>query len=182
MIGAVAAQFAYVETAKLVKELYDSQAEMTEFYARVDFWTNALTLLFQGVVVGLLTSRFGVRAPLLGIATIGALSFIPVALSPVVGVLAFTTVIRRATEYGLAKPGRDMLYTVTTPQEKYLAKNVIDTLIYRASDSIGNFLHTALVALGFALAGLSWTAAALLGASALIALAVAREYRRRGGK
>jgi AAA family ATP:ADP antiporter len=105
-----------------------------------------------------------------------------VALSPVIGVLAFTTVIRRASEYGLAKPGRDMLYTVTTPQEKYLAKNVIDTLIFRASDSLGNLLHTILIGIGMGLAGLSWTAALLLAGSAFIVMNVAGEYRRRGGK
>jgi AAA family ATP:ADP antiporter len=75
-----------------------------------------------------------------------------------------------------------MLYTVTTPQEKYLAKNVIDTLIYRSSDSLGNWLHTICIALGMTLVGLSWTAAALAGASVLVALAVARGYHRRGGK
>jgi AAA family ATP:ADP antiporter len=181
-IGAVVAQFAYVETGRLARELYGTQQELTIFFARIDFWTNCLTLCFQGAVVGLLTARFGIKAPLVGLAVIGFLSFIPIALAPTLGVLAITNVIRRASEYGLGKPGRDMLYTVTTPQEKYLAKNVIDTLIYRGSDSLGNWLHSALLALGFTLVGLSWTAAALLAVSIFIALAVARGYRARGGK
>ena len=87
-----------------------------------------------------------------------------------------------ASEYGLGKPGRDMLYTVTTPQEKYLAKNVIDTLIYRGSDSLGNWLHSAIITLGFSLIGLSWAAVGLLGGSVLIALATVRGYYARGGK
>jgi len=181
-ISAIVAQFAYIETGRLAREMYATQQELTMFFARVDFWTNCVTLGFQTLVVGFLTSRFGIKAPLMGLAIIGCLSFIPVALSPVLSTLALTNVIRRASEYGLGKPGRDMLYTVTTHQEKYLAKNVIDTLIYRGSDSLGNWLHSALIAVGLSLVGLSWAAAALVGASMVIALAVVRGYHFRGGK
>jgi AAA family ATP:ADP antiporter len=181
-ISSVVAQFAYVETGRLAKQLYTTQHEVTMFYADIDLWTNIVTLIFQAVVVGLLTSRFGIKAPLLGLAIISGFSFVAVAMSPVLGMLAATNVIRRASEYGLGKPGRDMLYTVTTPQEKYLAKNVIDTLIYRGSDSLGNWLHSAFIALGLSLVGLSWAAVALLGGSVVIALATVRGYYARGGK
>ena len=178
-VTSIGAQFAYIETARLANALYESGHELTEFYSRVDFATNAVTLIFQAVVVGFLTTRFGIKAPLLGIAIIGCLSFIPVGLSPTIAVLATTTVIRRASEYGLGKPGRDMLYAVTTPQEKYLAKNVIDTLVYRSSDSIGNLLHTILVGLGFALAGLSAAAGLMLAGSTFVAWSVAKTYNER---
>jgi AAA family ATP:ADP antiporter len=181
-ISSVVAQFAYVETGRLAKVIYTTQHEITMFYADIDFWTNAVTLVFQAVVVGLLTSRFGIRAPLVGMSIIGGLSFVAIAISPGLGMLAATNVVRRASEYGLGKPGRDMLYTVTTPQEKYLAKNVIDTLVYRGSDSLGNWLHSAIIALGLSLVGLSWTAVALSAGSVLIALATVRGYTGRGGK
>jgi ATP:ADP antiporter, AAA family len=181
-VGAVVAQFAYVETGRLARSLYATQHELTIYFARIDFWTNAVTLCLQAAVVGLLTSRFGIKAPLTGLAIVGCISFIPVALMPTLGMLSVTNVIRRAAEYGLGKPGRDMLYTVATPQEKYLAKNVIDTLVYRGSDSLGNWLHSALLVLGFSLVGLSWVAVLLMGASIVIAMAVARGYYARGGK
>jgi len=181
-ISAVVAQFAYVETGRLARQMYTTQHEVTMFFADVDFWTNSVTLVFQAVIVGMLTSRFGIKAPLLGLAIIGSLSFVAVALSPVLGMLAATNVIRRASEYGLGKPGRDMLYTVTTPQEKYLAKNVIDTLIYRGSDSLGNWLHSGAVLIGLSLVGLSWLAVGLLACSVFIALATVRGYYARGGK
>jgi len=181
-IGAVAAQFAYLETGRLARAIYDTQPDLTRFFARIDFWTNGATLCFQSVVVGMLTARFGIKAPLVGLSIIGCLSFVALVFSPVLGTLAVTNVIRRASEYGLGKPGRDMLYTVTSPQEKYLAKNVIDTLVYRGSDSLGNWLHSGLLLLGFSLAGISVTAALLTGTSIMIALAVARGYHARGGK
>jgi AAA family ATP:ADP antiporter len=181
-IGAIAGIFAYIELGRLAKEAFDTSAARTAFFARIDFWVNASTLVFQAVVVGLLTSRWGIKIPLAGLAIIGCLSFIAVAMSPILAMLAITTVIRRTSEFGLGKPGRDMLYTVTSPQEKYLAKNVIDTVIYRSADVFGSWLHALLVAIGFTLAGLSWVAAAAMGLSLFIALGVVRGYRARGGK
>jgi AAA family ATP:ADP antiporter len=180
MIGSIVAMFAYIELGRLARETFATPEARTAFFARFDFWTNIVTLILQSLVVGALTTRLGIKVPLVGMAVIGFVSFIPVALSPVLATLAITNVARRAGEYGLGKPARDMLYTVATPQEKYLAKNVIDTLIYRGSDALGSWVHTLLLALGITLAGMGWIAAVATGATVFVAAAVARGYRNRG--
>ena len=181
IIGSVVAMFAYIELGRLAKDAFDTPEARTAFFARFDFWTNIAALILQGLVVGALTTRWGIKIPLVGLAVIGCVSFVPIALSPALATLAITNVARRASEYGLGKPVRDMLYTVTTPQEKYLAKNVIDTLVYRGADALGSWVHTFLLALGVTLAGLGWIATAAMGATVLIAATVARGYRLRGG-
>lgn len=181
-IGAGAAMFAYIETGKLAKELLTTPEARTIFFARIDLWTNIAALIFQLLVVGLLTSRFGIVAPLVGLAIIGCLSFGALALSPFLMTLGTANVARRAAEFGLGKPGRDMLYTVTTPQEKYLAKNVIDTVIARGADVLGGWSHGVLSAIGLTLVGISWVAATAMAFAMFIALRVVRGYRARGGK
>lgn len=181
IMGSIVAMFAYIELGRLAREAFHTPESRTAFFARFDFWTNISALILQALVVGLVTTRWGVKIPLMGLTLIGCISFIPVALSPVLMTLAVTNVIRRAAEYGLGKPIRDMLYTVSSPQEKYLAKNVIDTVIYRGADAIGSWAHTFLLALGFTLAGLGWMAAAVMGTTVFIAAAVARGYKNRGG-
>ena len=176
------AQFAYTEMIDLAGKAMPDAAVRTKFFANLDFWTNALTLLMQAIIVGLLTTRLGVIAPLLGLAVIGFLSFVALALSPTLAMLGATTVARRVAEYGMGKPGRDMLYTVASPQEKYLAKNVIDTLVYRGCDPIANWVYTGLLALGFTLGGISWISAFAMGGVALASIAAVRGYRARGGK
>jgi ATP:ADP antiporter, AAA family len=37
-------------------------------------------------------------------------------------------------EYAVAKPTREMLFTVVDQESKYKAKNVIDTVVYRFGD------------------------------------------------
>lgn len=181
VLGSIVAMFAYIELARLAKASFDTPETRTAFFARFDFWTNISALVLQGLVVGLITTRWGIKIPLVGLTVIGCISFIPIALSPALATLAVTNVVRRASEYGLGKPIRDMLYTVSSPQEKYLAKNVIDTVIYRGADAVGSWVHTFLLALGITLAGLGWIAAAVMGTTVFIAAAVAKGYRQRGG-
>ncbi len=180
MIGSIVGMFAYIELGRLARETFATPESRTAFFARFDFWTNIVTVVLQGLVVGALTTRWGIKIPLVGMAVVCCVSFIPIALSPALAALSITNVVRRASEYGLGKPARDMLYTVSTPQEKYLAKNVIDTVIYRGSDVLGSWTHTLLLALGVSLAGLGWIAAVAAGAMVFIAAAVARGYRKRG--
>lgn len=51
-------------------------------------------------------------------------------------------VMRRAGEYALARPGREMLFTVVPPEAKYKAKNVIDTAVYRGADAVSGWVKT----------------------------------------
>jgi AAA family ATP:ADP antiporter len=181
VIGSIAAMFAYTETSRLAKELLDTPQARTAFFAQIDLWTNLVALLLQAVIVGPLTSRLGVVAPLLGLGVIACIAFGAVALMPTLWVLGASNVARRAAEFGLGKPGRDMLYTVTTPQEKYLAKNVIDTLLARSGDLVGGWIYATLTLMGLTLAGFGWVAAGMMVGSVAVALGVVRGYRARGG-
>src|SRR5690606_22086481 len=53
-------------------------------------------------------------------------------------------VIRRVGEYALVRPGREMLYTVIPPEEKYKAKNFIDTVVYRGGDAVSAWVKRAI--------------------------------------
>lgn len=55
--------------------------------------------------------------------------------------------IRRVGEYGFTRPCRDMLFTVLSRDEKYKAKNLIDTFVYRGVDALSASAYAGLVAL-----------------------------------
>jgi len=54
--------------------------------------------------------------------------------SPVLMLLGSVQVVRRVAEYAVAKPTREMLFTVVDQESRYKAKNVIDTVVYRGGD------------------------------------------------
>ena len=70
--------------------------------------------------------------PALTIVGFGAIALVPT----LVAVAAFQ-VIRRAADYAVARPARELLYTVTAREDRYKAKSVIDTVIYRGGDQVG---------------------------------------------
>ncbi len=75
-------------------------------------------------------------------------AFLAVAFSPVLLVLGGVQVARRVSEYAIAKPSRDMLFTVVGQQSKYKAKNVIETVIYRFGDLTSAWLSAAVLPFG----------------------------------
>jgi AAA family ATP:ADP antiporter len=114
-------------------------------------------LTFQALVVGWVASRGGLRAALGLVPLLLIGSLVLLALIPLGAVLIATQVVRRAVDYGLFKPTREMLFTVLNPESKFKSKSLIDTLLQRGGDSVGQLTYP-LVA-GFGLAGVSWVLA-----------------------
>lgn len=155
--------FMYNEQARYVESAYANLTQRAALFARLDFGSNVLALILQTTVVGWLTMRGGVRATLTAMMALGAASFTALALFPAGGMLLATQVIRRGGDYGLFKPAREMLFTVLSPETKFKSKSLIDTVLHRGSDSLGNGLYLLAAPLGLAgIAGLGAAACLLL--------------------
>jgi AAA family ATP:ADP antiporter len=132
---------------------------------------------------GRIMRRIGLTAVLaaMPLAVAGGMSLL--AAAPLLGVLAGFQILRRAGDYALTRPARELLFTVVTPIEKYRAKNVIDTLVYRAGDAIGAWAFAALTAIGFGLSGVASIGVAIALLWFMLALWLGRtEERRAAGK
>ncbi|HCV38062.1 MAG TPA: MFS transporter, partial [Pseudomonas sp.] len=63
---------------------------------------------------------------------------------PVFAVFVVVMVVRRAGEYALVRPGREMLFTVLPAEDKYKAKNFLDTVVYRGGDALSGWFKRGL--------------------------------------
>lgn len=153
--------FTYNEQARYVESAYADLEARAALFARLDFAVNVLALLFQGVIVGWLTRRGGVRASLTAMPLIAGVSFVLLALVPTGTMLLATQVVRRAADYGFFKPTREMLFTVLEPQSKFKSKSLIDTVLQRGADTLGNGAYLAIATLG--ISGIAWLCAAACG-------------------
>lgn len=178
-IGSIAGLFMYNELLRLVEQTYPDLASRAQFFGRLDTAVNVLAWVFQGFVVSWLIRRFELTGALITIPVIALLSFLALAAAPVLVFLAAGQVVRRAGEYGIAKPSREVLFTVVDAEEKYKAKNFIDTVMQRGSDMVGIWLHYLAQTAGIALAGLSLLCAGGMVVAAAVSYNLGRSFRRR---
>lgn len=161
VVGQVVGAFMYNEQARIVEPAFEGLAERIVLFARLDFAVNVLALAFQTLVVGWLTTRGSLRMSLSAMPVVAGLSFVALTVSPTLAVLLVTLVVRRAADYGLGKPTREMLFTVLHPESKFKSKSLIDTVLQRGSDTLGNWLYVLLAGIGLGLAGFSVLCAVL---------------------
>ena len=181
-LGSFLGMIVYIEMARLVALTLPSAEERTAYYSVRDLWVNGIALVLQFFVLGQVTRRLGVGAALVASGCVVLAAFVMLGADPTLAMLTAVSVILRCAEFGLAKPARDMLYTIVPTAAKYQAKNVIDTALYRGSDMASGWIQSFVGRLGMGLAGWGWFAAALTVVLTAVAALVGRGYRRRGGK
>jgi AAA family ATP:ADP antiporter len=157
--GQIIGGFMYSEQGKLVAANYHSLADRAALFADMETWVNVLSLAFQAVIVTWLTRRRSVASSLSAMPVVIGATFIGLALAPTATMFLGTQVLRRAADYGLGKPSREMLFTVLNPESKFKSKSLIDTVLHRGSDTLAQWLY--LLVAGIGLVGISWICAAL---------------------
>ncbi|MGZ8365563.1 MAG: NTP/NDP exchange transporter [Nitrospira sp.] len=173
------ATFLYLEQTRLVSEYLDQPEARTRLFSSLDFTTGLLTWLTQMFVTTRVISRFGLVAPLLFLPVISLIGFLGIALWPTLAVYVVFSVLRRMGEYALSKPAREVLFTVVSREEKYKAKNFIDTAISRGGDASTGWLVTGVKALGATTAHIALACVPLMIAWAWLATVLACEEKRR---
>jgi len=131
-----ASTFTYLEQARLVAAASTSPEARTAIFARIDLLTNVLTLVLQSLMAGRIVRAMGVGPALVILPLVHVAGFASLVAWPVLNMCVAFQVLRRGTDYGIAKPAREVLYTVLDREEKYKAKSFIDTFVYRGGDAL----------------------------------------------
>ncbi len=138
----------YNEQARIVREAFATPEERAAFYSTLDWAINGLTIAIQLLLTRFLLQRYGIAPLLLLPAFAIMLGFAALSASPLPMLVAIVQIVTRASEFSLAKPARETLYTRVDREERYKAKAVIDTAVYRGGDLTFVWLHKALAVLG----------------------------------
>lgn len=156
LITALCGTSLYLTQAEIVKAAYPDEQQRVVVFAWMDFATQALTVALQFLVAGRLM-RFSLPLALCVLPTAYLLGFAVLGYLPLFAVLFTVVVVTRASVYGITVPAQGVLFTVVSREDKYKAKNIIDTLVTRGGDAaagqIGNLLRQA----GVSITVLSWS-------------------------
>tara|TARA_B100000073_G_scaffold182007_1_gene150492 strand:+ start:1940 stop:3235 length:1296 start_codon:yes stop_codon:yes gene_type:complete len=168
--------FIYFELRKLLID-FDRDAR-TQIWASIDLIVNVLAIVTAIFLTGRITTRFGMPTTLALIPVLMVLGWLVVAISPILLFLIGLQIIRRAGNYAITKPGREMLFTLVDNEARYKVKPVIDIVVYRGGDMLTAWFYTFLTAtLGLGLSGVSIIAAAVASLWALTGLYLGKRYR-----
>ena len=168
--------FIYFELRKLLID-FDRDAR-TQIWASIDLIVNVLAIVTAIFLTGRITTRFGMPTTLALIPVLMVLGWLVVAISPILLFLIGLQIIRRAGNYAITKPGREMLFTLVDNEARYKVKPVIDIVVYRGGDMLTAWFYTFLTAtLGLGLSGVSIIAAAVASLWALTGLYLGKRYK-----
>jgi AAA family ATP:ADP antiporter len=171
--------FLYLEQQAFVAKVFTTRDERTRFFSDVDFWVQTFSLITQLFIFGRLFKWIGHRALLVSVPLIMTLGYAVFALVPTFAVLVGVFAVRRVGEYGITRPCRDSLYTVCTREEKYKAKSLIDTFIYRGGDATSASAYQLMTGtLGLGPAGVGWVGAGISAVWLMLALALGKSHER----
>jgi AAA family ATP:ADP antiporter len=177
LLFTITSTFLYFQQAAIVGTIKDRQVR-TQLFANIDLAVNVLTLIAQVFLTGRVLRWLGLGIALAFLPVLTLVGYGILATAPVVGVLVVFQVLRRAGNFAIQRPAREVLYTVLPRTEKYKAKNFNDTFVYRLGDQVGAWSYTAIGWLGFGLAGLAMTMVPLSAVWLVLALWLGARYRR----
>ena len=171
--------FIYFELRKMMGD-FDRETR-TQIWAGIDLAVNSLTFVVGLFVTGRLATRVGMPTTLALIPVFMVGGWVVVALSPVLAVLAGLQIVRRAGNYAITRPGREMLFTAVDADTRYKAKPVIDVVVYRGGDMVTAWFYTALTTgLAMGTAGVAAMAAVVAAIWAGAGVFLGRKYDRGG--
>lgn len=168
--------FLYLEQQSLVDRLVPESDEQTRLFGWIDFSVQSAALLIQLVLLGHLTRRFSLTGLIVVVPLLMVAGYMWLAANPTLWAVVGTMIVRRVGEYSIMRPCREMLFTSVPREMKYKAKNIIDTLIYRAGDAVSGSAHAGLVAAGLTTSGVFWIASGISALWGWSAWAAARRH------
>jgi AAA family ATP:ADP antiporter len=169
--------FLYFQQAVIVDAAIADRVARTRFFANVDLTVNLITLTTQSLATGHLVRLFGLSSALAFLPALSLAGFAALGFAPGISVLMAFQVLRRSSEFAIARPAREVLFTVAERPDRYKAKNFIDTFVYRAGDQIGAWSYALLAALGLSVSGVSAVAVGIACFAFALALWLGRRQR-----
>jgi AAA family ATP:ADP antiporter len=155
LLYSITSTFLYFQQASIAEAAFPDRASRTQFFANIDFWVNVITLIFQLFLTSRLIAWLGIGAALCALPFVSVVGFSALIYSPTIFTIVAAQVARRVSNFALAKPTREVLFTATDREDRYKAKNFIDTVVYRAGDQVGSWSFVGLGALGLSPPGIA---------------------------
>ena len=169
---------AYFLQTDVIARAFTGVAARAVAIADISLVVNVGAVLVLVLGMGRYLHRFGVTASLLASPVITVAAFIGLALSPTVLMIQALQVVQQVSRFAIARPSREICFTVVPQKDRYRSKNVIDTVVYRFGDLSAAWMQAGLRALGAGIYGSSIAGVGCCTLWGLVALMLGRRYEQ----
>ena len=167
--------FVYFELKNVMAD-YD-RATRAQYWGMMDLVVNTLSILAAVFLTSRLATRFGLAITLALVPVLLVIGWLAVAIVPALAVLIGLQIVRRAGNYAITRPGREMLFTRVPAATRFKTKPVIDIVVYRGGDVLAGWTYTALAqGIGLGLGAIAMVAAVLALLWTLVAVFLGVSY------
>ena len=169
--------FVYFELKNLLSDF--SRSERSVIWAQMDLAVNILAISTGLFATGRIVTKFGMPATIAMVPIMICIGLLVLAISPLLGVVMVLQIIRRAGNYAVTRPAREMLFTLVNQETRFKAKPVIDIVAYRGGDMLTAWLFTGLTqGLGLGLAAVAAVGAGIASLWALVGIYLGKWFDR----
>ncbi|WP_411032110.1 NTP/NDP exchange transporter [Spongiimicrobium sp. 3-5] len=147
--------FLYFEQAHIVETLMEFPSHRIAYFSKVDLVTNVLAIGGQLFLTSRIIGKFGLTISLCCLPILIGIGFVALSFNTMLIIIAILVIMHRAGNFMVLRPAREMLYTICSREEKYKAKNFIDTAVYRGGDALWGWAFAGLVSLGLGLSAIA---------------------------
>ena len=173
--------FIYYEIRNPIGDL--PQVRRSAVWANIDLWVNGIGIVTALFATGRATTRFGVPKTLALVPVFMVIAWAVVAANPAALTLFVVQVLRRAGNYAVTRPAREICFTLVDSETRYKSKPVIDTVVYRGGDVVTAWFYTWIVAkFGLALAGIAVVGAGVAAIWAAVGIHLGRLFEQQSGE
>lgn len=155
LLYAISITFVEIQQASLIEKSFSDPAQRTKLFSMVDFSVNVIALLIQLLATSHIIRWLGFRTTLMLVPVGITIGFALMGAVPVLAVMVGVEIFRRSGDYSIMKPCREMLFSAVSREEKYKAKNFIDTAILRNGNTASAWAYSGIKALGASAAGIT---------------------------
>jgi AAA family ATP:ADP antiporter len=167
--------FVYFEQKNLLAEF--DRATRTQILGGVDVVVNLLTFGIGLFATSRIVTRFGMPVTLALVPVFIAAGLLILAFAPILTVVLALQIARRAGNYGITRPAREMLFTAVDRETRFKAKPVIDIVVYRGGDAVSSIAFAGLTdGLGLGLGVVAAVGAVIAAVWAFVGRALGRIY------
>ncbi|WVY90936.1 uncharacterized protein LOC106763974 isoform X1 [Vigna radiata var. radiata] len=134
-LSAVVSSFFYFQKVSVIATTVTSSAGRRKLFAQINSFIAVFILGGQLSLTGRILTIAGVTTAICATPFVGFVNLVTLAVWPNWVVVAICETLRKVVTYVVTRPGRELLFTVVSEDEKYKAKVCIDVLVQRLGDA-----------------------------------------------